>query len=127
MLVATLLRFFMRAHAGAVAQMGDDHPAVRTRAKMIRQDAGDVVVGQAVESVADDAFVGQSARQGEQFGQPVLAAVKAGVETGDLLQSGLPFRDSADRGKIVRLVQRRKRGQRIKRGQNVVGDERRAL
>ena len=85
--------------------MGDDDPAFGLRADMIGQHTGDVIIGQAVEPVPDDAFVTQRAGQGEQGRQRVLRAVKPGVEAGDLGKVRQPFRHGPDSRKVVGLVQ----------------------
>ena len=44
-----------RAHAGAAAEMGDDHATIGCcRTKDVRKDAGDVFIGKAMKPVAPD-------------------------------------------------------------------------
>ena len=103
-----------RAHRGAAAEVGDDHPAAGDLGRDLGEAAGDVLVAEAVEAVAADALVVERARQGVAVGVLGVAAVEGGVEAGDLRQVGVDRRDEADGGEVVRLVQRR---QRLERGQ----------
>ena len=64
--------------------MSDDHPALGPFAKMIGQNFCDILIGEPVKAIADNPFIAQIPRQGEQLGKRVLCSVKARVETGDL-------------------------------------------
>ena len=75
-----------------------------------------------MEAVADQAPVGQPARQREELRQARLGAVEAGVEAGHLGQLRRPRRDRADGRQIDRLVQRRKWRQGLERRDDVVID-----
>ena len=59
-----------RAHAGAVAEMGDDEPVPRPPLEHVGQNGNNVLVGQPVEPVAPDAFLSEGApsqrRRGSQ-------------------------------------------------------------
>ena len=99
------------AHAGAVAQMEDDHPAVGGLAQMLGQDLGDVFIGQSVEAVAAYPLFRELTRQREQLRQFRLAAMEGGVEAGHLRQSRLQPLERADGVEVVRLVQGRERNQ----------------
>ena len=54
------------------------------RGVMTGQDAGDVFVGESVESIALDAFRRQGARDRERLGDRRVGAMESGVEAGDL-------------------------------------------
>ena len=72
--------------------MGDhDAPFGVRCADRIGQDAGNIFVGQAVESVAPNAVVGETARQREGGSDLRLGVVKGGVEAGDLRQRRMEF------------------------------------
>ena len=101
-----LLRPTMAHSRGAVAEVGDDD-APFGLAGVLRQDARDVFVGEAVEAVALDAFRRQRARKGKGLGDGRVAAVEGGVEAGDLADVGQQPGDDADAVEVVRLVQRR--------------------
>ena len=93
-----------RAHAGAVAQM-QHHGASRRRAGVnLRQDGGDVFIGQAVEAVAPHAPLRDFGRQGEHLGHLRLAAMESGVETGHLQQLRLIGQQQPNRLEVVGLV-----------------------
>ena len=94
--------------------MGDDHAALGDIRRDLRQLARDIFVGQAVEAVSPDAFLIELIRQRVAVGDFGMAAVKAGVEACDLRQLRLPLQQGADRAEIVRLVERRKRGEGLK-------------
>ncbi|MNZ43896.1 hypothetical protein D3C78_615100 [compost metagenome] len=102
------------AQAGAVAEVGDHHPAGSRRWVQLRQDAGDVLVGQPVEAVAPHAALGDGRRQGEHLREFGLPAMEGGVEAGHLGQLRRPLGDGADRRQVVRLVQR---GERVEAGE----------
>ena len=91
-----------RAHRGAAAEMGDDHPAARrSPGATVGEAAGDVLVGEAVEAVAADALVVEGARQGVAVGCAAVAAVEGGVEAGDLRQRRVDLRvTSADGARL---------------------------
>src|SRR5712664_1699911 len=72
------------AHAGAVAEVGEDRAA-----EPLGSELGDYrLVGQAVEAVAADACLVQLAGQGETAGELGQVPMKVRVETGDLRDSG---------------------------------------
>ncbi len=98
-----------RAHRGAAAEMGDDHPLRRNVRRDFRQDARDIFVGQTVEAVAPDAFGIETLRDRVMIGQRAMAAMKGGVEAGDLRQIRETGQDRTDRRQIVRLMKRRQR------------------
>ena len=92
--------------------MEHDRPA-RGRARVVlRQHGGDVLVGEAVESVALHALPRQLLGQREHLGHRRVAAMERRVEAGDLRQFRPPLEQHPDRGQVVRLVQRRERRQR---------------
>ena len=116
-----------RAHRGAAAEVGDDHPAAGDLRGEFGEAAGDVLVAQAVEAVAADALVVEGARKGVAVGVLGVAAVEGGVEAGDLRQARVDRRDDADGGEVVRLVQRRQRLERGQAGEDVGVDAHRAV
>ena len=73
------------------------------------QALGDILVAEAVEAVAADAFVVEGARQCVAVGVRRMVSVEGGVEAGDLRHLGRDLHREADRREIVRLVQRRER------------------
>ena len=66
--------------------MGDDHPAVRDLRRDARQAIGDVFVGQAVKAVAAHALGIEALRDRVVVRDRAMAAMKGGVEAGDLRQ-----------------------------------------
>ena len=62
------------------------------RAQMIRQNAGDIFVRQAVEAVAPHAFFGERARQRESRGDGRLRRMERRIEAGDLRELRVQFR-----------------------------------
>lgn len=101
------------AQAGALTEVGEDHPAVGCRAEVFGQSAGEVLVGQAVETVR--LYAGQLRQLGQ--GQPLLecrpAAVKGGVEAGELGQIGAQLLHCPDAAQAARVVQRCEGNQRL--------------
>ncbi len=113
------------AHAGAAAEMGDDHPRIAQLRRDFRQAAGDVLVGQAVEAITAHALLRQLPRDGEGLCLPGLVAVEGGVEAGDLRQLRMRLRQRADGGEVVRLVQRGERDQTVQLIQHGGGQQHR--
>ena len=101
--------------ARAVAEMGDDHPALGEARIVVFQDGRDVVVGQPVEAVAPHAALAHLARQREQARDVGLGLVEGGVEAGDLRHPRKAAAHDPDRLQVVGLMQRRERHQRFKR------------
>ena len=66
--------------------MGDDHAPAGNVGRDLRQALGDVLVGQAVEAVAPDAFGMELVRDRIMVRQRVVIAVKGRIEAGDLRQ-----------------------------------------
>ena len=60
--LSTLLPILHGAEAGAASQVSDDHAPVGDLRRNLRQDRGDVLVGQAVEAVALDTGTRRSSR-----------------------------------------------------------------
>ena len=102
--------------------MGDDHPLRRNVRRDLRQGARDIFVGQAVEAVAPDAFGIELFRNRVAVGKRAVAAMKRGVEAGDLGDIGRSGQDRADRRKVVGLVQRRQRNVSLQLRQHVLID-----
>ena len=78
-----------------------------------------------MEAVAAHPLGGERPRQGELLCERRRAAMKGGVEAGDLRHFGCDGADRADRGDVVRLVQRRQRHQFLDRGEHFVVDQHR--
>ena len=93
------LAVLQRAQAGAAAQVRDDDPPVGDLGRDLRQDRGDVLVGDAVEAVPLDAALAEFAGQRHQRGDRRVAAVKAGVEAGHLRHVGHAVEDRLDRAR----------------------------
>ena len=91
--------------------MGDDSPAGGRARVEFRQHRSDVFIGQAVESVALNATVGDGGRQRKCLGDRRLCPMERGVEAGDLRQTRTQPGQRADRSEIVRLMQARERHQ----------------
>ena len=90
--------------------MSDDHRALgRTSGATCAQAVGDIFVRQAVEAVAAHALGVEPLRNGVMIRDRAVAAMKRGIEAGDLRQIGKALEQRADRREIVRLVQRRQR------------------
>lgn len=102
-----------RAHAGAIAEMGDDQPAAGIIGHDLRQCRDNVFVRVAVEAVAAHALLGERARQGEALSEHRLCLVKGPIETSNLRHLGCGRGDRADRGNMVRLMQWSERHQRL--------------
>ncbi len=117
--VATLLPILERAERRAIAEMGDDHAALGFGTEIIRQHAGDILIGETVEAVAQHAGIGQRARQREDFGEARLGAMKGRIETGDLRQIRPLRRDRIDHAEIMRLMIGRKRNEAAQLGQHL--------
>ena len=96
------------------------------RGSVLREQRGDVLVGQSVKAVAADALLGVAAGQSERLRHGRLRAVKGGIEARDLRQRGRAFRDGPDRRQVVGLVQRRQRNERFELGERRGVDENRA-
>ena len=90
--------------------MGDHHAALGACGPtIVRQDAGDVFVGQAVEPVAPNSLFCQAARQSKGGGDFRLGVVEGSVEAGDLRQARVQFRKRRDGGEVMRLMERGER------------------
>ena len=103
--------------------MGDDHTPVGDLGRHLRQTAGDVLVGHAVEAVAAHAFCIEALRHRIMVRQRGVTAMKGGVEASDLRQLGRPRQQRADRRQIVRLMERRQRDQALKLVQHIDVDQ----
>src|SRR6056297_196008 len=103
--------------------MRDDHPALcQPLAQHIGQAPGDMVIGQAVKAVAQDALVAQRAGQRIKLRQARAALVKGGVETGDLPRAGPVPGHRLDPGEVVGLMPRGQRAERAQLFHHGVGD-----
>src|SRR3546814_12854796 len=86
--------------------MGDYRAAGRCGTVIIRESAGDELVGEAVEAVAAQSLLGEGQRQAVELVACRDRAVKGGVEAGDLRNGCGSCRERTDACEVVRLVQR---------------------
>jgi hypothetical protein len=91
--------------------MRDDHAPAGDLRRHLGKHRRDVFVGQTVEAVSLHAGAPDVGRQRHQFGDRRLAAVKTGVEAGNLGDTRQTLGDGIDRREVVRLMQRRQRYQ----------------
>jgi hypothetical protein len=103
--------------------VGDDDASRDDFRSYLRQDRGDVLVRQPVESVALHAGIADLLGQRDQLGHGRLAAMKAGVEAGDLRYAGQALLDRFDRRQIVRLMERRQGDEGPQLLQHLGGDD----
>src|SRR4029077_19168190 len=108
---------------GTAAKMGDDHAVVRDVRRELRQFARDVFVGQPMEAVAAHAVLIELVWQSIAVGDLGMAAMKRGVEAGDLRQLWLSMPQRADGSEIVGRVKRGKRREGLKSLQHGIADE----
>ena len=81
--------------------MGDDDAVVGAAAQVLRQDAGDVFVGEAV-AVALDAGLPSCGAAGRSVRASAgCVSVESGVETGHLRHAGQERGEGADAGDVV--------------------------
>ena len=80
------------AHRGAGAKMGDDNLAGGDFGRLGFHRTGDIGVGQAVKAVAPHAFLIQRVRDGEAVRHGRMAAMKGGIEAGDMRHAGKRWR-----------------------------------
>jgi hypothetical protein len=66
--------------------MGDDHAPAGDVGRNLRQAFGDVLLGEAMEAVAPDAFGMQLVRNGVVIRQCIMVAMECGIEAGHLRQ-----------------------------------------
>ena len=102
--------------------MGDNHALVGDLRADFAEPFGDVFVGKAVKSIAAHALGVERFRNREMVNDRAVAAVKRGVEAGDLRQVRETRLDRPDRRKIVRLMQRRQRDITFELGKHPVVD-----
>src|SRR5215472_14378725 len=89
-----------RAHRCTAAQMGNDHAPGGNLWRHLRQPAGNVFVGEAVEPVAAHTLRIEALRDGVVVRKCVVATVKGGVEAGDLRKVGEAGEKRADWGEV---------------------------
>jgi len=95
------------AHGGqarAVAQVRQDHAALRGRGIEPAEFLHQICIGQAVETVALDAPGRIAPRDRQQPGDPRQRAVKGGVEARHLRQPGMPPPERLDQLDLARQV-----------------------
>src|SRR3546814_3714541 len=103
--------------------MRGDHPSAGKLPIDGSQLPGDIFVGQAMKSIAADSLFMQRAGERDPRGDLGLVMVKGGIEAGDLGKVRRQGCNGADRGPIVRLVERRKRAERVEFGEKVRSEE----
>jgi hypothetical protein len=94
--------------------MSDDDPSIGDLGSYIRQNTGNVLVRQAVESIALQVRLANIAWEWNQVCDSRMAPMKAGVEAGNLWHIRKPVEHRFDSSQIVRLMQRRKRHKFVK-------------
>ena len=117
------LPILQRAETGATTQVRDDSAPVGDLGRHLWQDRGDVLVRQAVESVALHDARADVARQRHDLGDGGLPPVEAGVEASYLRHAGKLLGDRVDRRQVVRLMERSERNQRSQLLQNRRGED----
>ena len=98
-----------RAQARAVAQVSEDDPPVGKLRRELLQARSEELVGEAVKSIAANAFLREAPRQGERLRQIGLGAMEGRVEAGDLRYLRRGHHDRTDGGEVMRLMQGRER------------------
>src|SRR5208337_2507172 len=98
-----------RAHRAAVAEMGDDDPALGQCGVDFLQAPGNELVGDAMKAVAQHALAVQRLGYGQPLDEFVVAAMKAGIEYGDLRNIGQTLVDMLDRRQLARQMKRHER------------------
>ena len=86
--------------------MCDDHAAAGDVQRDLAESLGDIFVGQAVKAVATDAFCVEPLRNRIVVGDRAVAAMKGGVEAGNLGQAWKTGEQRTNRRKVVRLMKR---------------------
>ena len=119
--------FRNRTHRRAAAEMSDDDPAFGTIRHCLAHALRDVFIGEPVESVSAHAFGIESFRNCVMVRDVAMAAMKGGVETGDLRHVREALHQNPDWSKVVRLMQRRERHIALKIGQHLVVHQGRAI
>ena len=112
-----------RREARPVAEMSEDHPALRRRAVDARQLVHQELVRQAVEPVAAHARLLVAPRNGEQLRHARQACVERGVEAGDLRQTRATACERLDHGDLARKMRRVERAQAAQLGDDLGGHE----
>ncbi|CFN72128.1 Uncharacterised protein [Bordetella pertussis] len=115
------------AGRNAVAQVGGHDLAAGDLGQRAPQALRDVLVRQAVETVAPHALLVQVLGQRVAVGQRRVGAVEGRVEAGHLRDVRPALADHADGRKVVGLVQRRQRGEIVQLRQHVVVDQHRRI
>ena len=100
-----------RAHRGAAAEMGDDHPALRRCPARPAASAGDIFVGQAVKAVAAHAFGVELLRDRVVIGQIAHGRDERRCRSRRPAAAREIGQQRPDRRQIVRLMQRRERNE----------------
>ncbi len=85
--------------------MRNHDPALGNFGRDLAEPSSDVLVGEAVKSVAANALRVERFGNRKAVGDLRMAAMEGGVEAGDLQQLRLPLQDRADWRQVVGLVQ----------------------
>ena len=109
------------AQARAVAEVGNDHFCIGQRGRSFVEPLRNIFVGETVEAVAAHPQLGNLSRQGEHLRECRLRAMEGCIEARDLRNVRRLLGDGINSGKIMGLVQWRKRTQLSKsRSYNIV-------
>ena len=100
--------------------MGDDDPFLRYVRRDLREPSRDVLVGQAVKSVAAHTLGIEMFGNGVVIGDRAVLAMKCGVEARHLRQPQPVDHDRPDGSQIMRLMQRRERDVSLKAAQHLL-------
>lgn len=114
-----------RAHAGAIAEMGDYELPIAAIGRYFGQCRHDVFIGKAVKAVAPNTLCSELTGQCEFLRQRRLAAMECSVKAGDLRHLGSDSADCADGSDMVWLVQWGERYQGFERGDDFAVDQHR--
>ena len=104
--------------------MGDDHPAVGQGGIDLLQAPGDELVRDAVKAIAQNALAVQRLWYRQPLDELVVAAVKPGIEHGDLEHIGQLLMDKLDRCQFARQMKRHERHDRTQVAQTILIDQR---
>jgi hypothetical protein len=106
--------------------MSDDDPSCRDLWCHLGQAAGDIFIGQAVESVTTHTLHIKVLRDRVVIDDRAVAAVERNVEAGDLREARRAGENRTYRREVVGLVERRQRHIAFEIGQHLAVDQERA-
>ena len=84
------------AHTRAASEMSDDDAPVSDLGRNLGQNGSDIFVGQSMKAISLQLRFAEVTRQRNDFGNRRLAAMKAGIEAGDLRDAGHAFEGCLD-------------------------------